>query len=514
MVRTLFDPRRHPHAASEQVLDSGALVLFFPGPRSVTGEDVLEFHVHGGPAVVRAVLTAISSCAKGPGSHRHVRYAEPGEFTRRAFLNDRLDLTQVEALGDTLTAETEQQRRLAVRGTAGGLSKRYEAWRQQLLRARAELEALIDFSEDQHLEDSPASLVSSVVAQITNLKRYITNQRDNAMRGELLRSGIKLALLGAPNVGKSSLMNCILGREAAIVSAEAGTTRDVIDTGIDIGGWHCRLGDTAGLRDETVPLAPDSVGDANGSRGHSTTVGVVEREGIRRAKRRARESDVVLVVLSVEKSGGDGGLELQMPSDVIATARSCSEEPHRIVVVVNKMDQLPAGGAAGLPPSWIERILEVFPGIQRDTIFGISCKSARESGSGQTDPGSVQVLLHGLQGIFAAITSPIVLDDHGASYAVAHPQHIASEWEEALGATERQRLLLDECLTHLDDFVSHAGRLEAAELDVVVAAEGLRAAAVCLAKITGTGEAGDVEEVLGVVFDKYRAPLPPLKREV
>ena len=282
-LRRLYKPHQQPSNAV--VLDSGALILYFPSPRTVTGEDLLELHVHGGPAVVKAVLEAIPQCIITPGWQ--VRYADPGEFTRRAFYNERLDLTQVEALGDVLSAETEQQRRLAVNGAENTLGTRYEEWRKMLLYARGELEALIDFSEDQHFDESPVEFLDSINGQILHLKRQIELHITNASKGELLRTGISLALLGAPNAGKSSLLNIIVGREAAIVSSEAGTTRDVVDVGVDIQGWLCRLGDTAGLRNDlsTTTVTPASV------------IGLVEKEGIRRAKARALQSDVIIAMI-------------------------------------------------------------------------------------------------------------------------------------------------------------------------------------------------------------------------
>lgn len=509
-MRTVFDPRGNPTKASDAVLDPGALVLFFPGPKSVTGEDVLEFHVHGGPAVVNSVLTAISH-AKGADSSTYVRYAEPGEFTKRAFLNGRLDLVQVESLADTLDAVTEQQRRLSVRGTTSGLSKRYEAWREQLLRARAELEALIDFSEDQHFDESPALLTSSVARQVLNLREEIRAQRENAMRGELLRDGINISLLGAPNAGKSSLMNCILGREAAIVSKEEGTTRDVIEVGLDIEGFYCRLGDMAGLRDDRDSLDIS----ATGRHGERLMVGEVEREGIKRAKSKALESDVVIVVLSVEKSGDEAGLALRMNADVMETAARCSQQRGNITVIVNKIDHLPTD-FPGIPEEWTKKILKCIPTLRRDRIFGISCKRVWEFMPDQTDPGRIQAFMKGLTEVFKDMTAPVAPQLQGSPDIPRQRNH--STWEESLGATKRQRLLLEDCLSHLDQFLCHAGRpereestgLEPPTMDVVVAAESLRAAADSLAKITGKGEAGDVEEVLGVVFEKYDVLFTPI----
>jgi tRNA modification GTPase len=278
-LRKLYSPHLPPSPST--LLDSGALVLYFPAPNTVTGENVLELHVHGGPAIVRAVLGAIPECVKVPRADssraRHsIRYAEPGEFTRRAFANNRMDLPQIESLGETLSATTEQQRKLSVRGTTSSLAVRYERWRMLLLAARGELEALIDFSEDQHFDESPALLCASVAEQVKSLRVQMEAHVANAVRGELLRSGISVALLGAPNAGKSSLLNRIVGRDAAIVSQEAGTTRDVVEVGVDLGGWLVKIGDMAGLRRAGL-VGPE-------------VVGAVEQEGIKRAKQRALES--------------------------------------------------------------------------------------------------------------------------------------------------------------------------------------------------------------------------------
>ena len=242
---------------------------------------MLELHVHGGPAVVRAVLSAIPQCAthvesSAASAVHSIRYAEPGEFTRRAFANNRMDLPQIESLGETLSASTERQRQISVRGTTSSLAVRYEQWRVLLLAARGELEALIDFSEDQHFDESPAQLCASVARQVQGLCTQIKAHVVNAVRGELLRNGISMALLGAPNAGKSSLLNCIVGREAAIVSQEAGTTRDIVEVSVDLGGWLVKIGDMAGLRRAGL-VGPD-------------IVGAVEQEGIKRAPRSERSS--------------------------------------------------------------------------------------------------------------------------------------------------------------------------------------------------------------------------------
>jgi tRNA modification GTPase len=505
----LYEPQKSP--SRDTILDSGALVLFFPGPKTVTGEDVLELHVHGGPAVVKAVLGAIPRCsaAKNELSSSSVTYAEPGEFTRRAFLNGRLDLTQIEALGDTLSATTEQQRRLSVRGVTGGLTKRYESWRHMLLSARGELEALIDFSEDQHFDESPVELASSVASQVRGLTREITAHITNAARGELLRNGISLALLGAPNAGKSSLLNRIVGREAAIVSAEAGTTRDVVEVGIDLGGWFCRLGDMAGIRVDRIEGHSGTQ-----SRGVSV-VGSIEQEGIKRAKERALQSDVVLVVLSLESDPQTGELALHMEPDVLTTARSIIEDSGCVVVIVNKMDRANESSRATLKGDWTREIVKAMPGLSRDHVFHISCKEAMQSPSTISDPGGIQILLDGLVRVFKDLTSAVTPTE-GAS---TNDEIDRSMWEESLGTNARQSTLLHECLRHLEQFLQSVGTtshgtaredINDEKIDIVVAAESLRLAASCLGKILGKGDASDVEEVLGVVFEKYVPFFRPL----
>lgn len=459
----------------------------------MTGEDVLELHIHGGPAVVKAVLDTIPKAISPESSSFYpLRYAEPGEFTRRAFYNNRLDLTQIEALGDVLSAETEQQRRLAVRGASTGLAKEYELWRKNLILAQGELEALIDFSEDQHFDESPKTLVRSVAIQVEQLRTRLSINIKNSSRGELLRNGINLALLGAPNAGKSSLLNRIVGREAAIVSSEAGTTRDVIEVGVDLGGFLCRFGDLAGLR-----MIPQSPGFPK--------VGEIEQEGMKRAKERALAADVVLVVLATE--------DLSRPNpEVLATLRSCDMARQRIIYVINKSDLLRDRGK-------VEKIRALFdaqryPGSEsaNTPVFVISCKEAEHlqerASTNSQDPGAIEGLLHGLVKVFSDMTSAEFPEGQVGS---ADP----SMWEQSLGASQRQRLLLQQSLHCLDTFLVEAGasvldrdNVDADEeseidIDVVVAAESLRSAADCLAKLTGRGESGNVEEVLGVVFEKY-----------
>jgi len=250
------------HPITKQALDQ-ALVLYFKAPATETGEDIAEFQLHGSRAVIAAMLDALAAI---PGC----RMAEPGEFARRAFHNGKLDLTAVEGLADLIDAETEGQRAQALLQASGALDKLYNGWRTELIQAQALVEAAIDFADEG---DVARDAVEQARACVIGLKRRIEGHLANAHRGEILRSGFKVILAGPPNAGKSSLLNALARRDAAIVSEEPGTTRDVIEVRLDLAGIPVIVSDTAGIRAAT---------------------GAVEQEGIRRTMARAEDADLVL----------------------------------------------------------------------------------------------------------------------------------------------------------------------------------------------------------------------------
>jgi tRNA modification GTPase len=259
--------------AAGEVLDR-AMVLWLPGPGSYTGEDCAELHLHGGLAVLSDVADALVVLGARP--------AEPGEFTRRAFLHGRIDLTEAEAVADLVDAETSAQRRQALRQLEGQLGALYRGWADRLVHLLAQQEALIDFPD----EDLPVEVEAAMGAEIAALGVEIGAHLDDGRRGERLREGLVFAVTGPPNVGKSTLVNALAGRDVAIVSAQAGTTRDVLEVRVVFGGVPVTLLDTAGLRD---------------------VVDGVEAEGVRRARARAAAADLVLAVTDARVPAGMAG---------------------------------------------------------------------------------------------------------------------------------------------------------------------------------------------------------------
>ena len=399
---------------SGEIIDE-ALALWFPGPNSETGEDTAELQLHGGRAVVAAVFAAL-------GRLDGLRPAEAGEFTRRAFENGRLDLTAVEGLADLIGAETEAQRRQAFRQMKGLLGHRAESWRTQLTEALALVEARIDFADES---DVPEDLIGPALAAARRLRDEIADVLAGAGRGERLRDGLVVAIAGPPNAGKSTLLNRIARREAAIVSPQPGTTRDVIEVHLDLDGYPVTLLDTAGIRDSDDP---------------------VEQEGVRRARERAAEADLVLWVVDAGQEGSANG----RPSLADIQGRAGAPGPDTWVVQ-NKSDM-------------VNTTLRSELKVTQSKQFLASAKTGE-----------------GIEALLEALSR------HVAAYFQAEP---------ALITRQRHRRALQETAAALDRALAEGAA--AGREDIV--AEELRLAARTLGRLTGRV---DVEDILDVIFRDF-----------
>jgi tRNA modification GTPase len=393
---------------SGEVIDE-ALALWFPGPKSETGEDIAELQLHGGRAVIAAVLAAL-------GRIDGLRPAEAGEFTRRAFENGQLDLTAVEGLADLIGAETEAQRRQAYRQLKGLLGDRAETWRARLIQALALVEARIDFSDEA---DVPEDLITPALNIARELRDEIAEALAGAARGERLRDGLLVAIAGPPNAGKSTLLNRIARREAAIVSPIPGTTRDVIEVHLDLNGYPVTVLDTAGIRDSDDP---------------------VEQEGVRRARQRASDADLILWVYDADD-----------PSARIRASAFSGPVVNRLVR--NKTDLM-------LPKQRNEYRNEFG---SSNIVFYLSATTGEE-----------------FDALFAQLAN------YAASYFGA---------ESPLISRERHRKALDSTKSALDRALAEGGR-ESEDL----VAEELRLAAQTLGRLTGRV---DVEDILDVIFRDF-----------
>jgi tRNA modification GTPase len=443
--RAAFRTIRHPHTG--EALDK-AVVLFFAAPKSETGEDVAEFQVHGGRAVVAAVLDAL-------GTIPECRMAEPGEFVRRAFLNGKLDLAEVEGLADLVDAETEAQRRQALAQSSGALSKLYEGWRADLVSAMALVEAAIDFSDEG---DVSSQAMSTAIAAIRRLVTQIEAHLADGRRGEILRDGFRVALLGAPNAGKSSLLNALARREAAIVSEEAGTTRDVIEVRLDLSGYPVIVSDTAGLRE---------------------AAGAIEREGIRRSLAAAGQADLVLWLV---EPGGEGAMHSAFAGtrESMHESSEVSRETAALVVTVHtKADLASTTGSEMQDPSPLGG-----EGGPKDRMRGqLQDSSPLTPALSSRGEGAIAISANTGQGLDALVARITAIAAERLSQQGGPPL-----------TQERHRALLGDCLSSLKDFQS--GDPDAPELR----AEDLRRAAHALGRITGRV---DVEDVLGEIFGRF-----------
>jgi tRNA modification GTPase len=417
VLTTLAGKLPAPRQASRRLLRDGAgqpvddaVVLWFPGSASATGEDVAEFHVHGGRAVLAALLAAISVIP-------NARAAEPGEFTRRAFENGKLDLTEAEGLDDLIHADTDRQRRQALRQLQGLLGDRARDWRERIIEASALIEAGIDFSDEG---DVPTELRAPAVKAIKALHDEIAEVLAAQGQAERLRDGLVVAIAGPPNVGKSTLINQLARREVAIVSPHAGTTRDVIEVQLDLDGYPVTVIDTAGIRETEDP---------------------VEQEGVRRAKARAEDADVVLWLVEGDQPVGG-------PRAVPTRKLAPGEIDFRggsVWVIRNKIDLVETGG----------------DGKSRE--IGISASR------GDGLPELIKALVRFAEVFFGTT-------------------------EGALVTRARQRDLLHQASDSL------RRSLELVEESEELAAEELRAASYALGRLLGRV---DVEDVLGAIFQKF-----------
>ncbi len=380
-------------ALAGETLDEAIVIVFAKGA-SFTGEEAAELHVHGATATIAAVLRALSDFPD-------LRIAEPGEFTRRALENGRLDLAQVEGLADLIEAETEAQRKQALRVLSGAVGAKAEAWRRDLIRAAALLEATIDFAD----EDVPVDVLPEVAALIAGVDADLRKQADGVSVAERIRDGFEVAIVGRPNAGKSTLLNALAGREAAITSEFAGTTRDVIEVRMDLGGIPVTLLDTAGLRDTEDP---------------------VESIGIDRAMERASQADLRIFLLD----GGDVPLVMAQADDLLVRGKADLggvKHPEQLAVsgrtgagidaLVAQVAQILAGRAMSAGVMTRER--------HRDAIVRAigameSAQSEVKNGSGRTEIAAEELrrAIRALDSLVGRVDVEDLLDEIFASFCI------------------------------------------------------------------------------------------------
>ncbi len=283
------------HPISKLLIDK-ALVIYFKAPNSFTGEDVVEFHVHGSPAVYKILYDALKSLS--------LSIAEPGEFSRRAFMNGKMDLTQAEGLADLIEAETEVQHRQALRQMEGELGKFYEDLRKEIINTMAFIEAYIDFPD----EDIPENITNNILKKVSDIRNKILSHLRNNKRGERIREGINVTIIGAPNVGKSTLMNYLSKRDVAIVSDIPGTTRDAIEAYLNINGYPVVITDTAGIRESSD---------------------IIEKEGVKRSKQRAKTSDIKIIMFDATSKPDHNIKQFIEKNDIVVVNKSDLAKPKR-----------------------------------------------------------------------------------------------------------------------------------------------------------------------------------------
>ena len=447
-------------------LDS-SLVLLFDGPKSFTGEDIVEIHSHGSRAVVQGVLSALDRLSSPP-FNMNIRAAERGEFTKRAYGTGKLGLVEVEALADLIVADTSYQRLQALRQLDGRLSDLYEGWRGELIKGLAHAEAVIDFGDDEDLDDDDLGVEDdlnsgqmgvwgNIRPKMQGLHDKMKKHLQDAQRGEILRDGVKVAIVGVPNAGKSSLLNLLADRDAAIVSPIAGTTRDIVEVTLDLGGVRCIISDTAGVRED------------------GSTDDIIEVEGIKRARKAAADSHVLVCMVD----STDEENEMIAINEILEDI-DVYENDRNVVLVRNKMDLLEPGADANANANAKENVEDEKTHLSPVAIqeqFEISC----ETNSG------VDNFISALTGKVLERVSLDKADDSGGPTAD----------EGAVITRARHRRHVELAANALDRFVMRSGQ---GYMALDMAAEELRLAASELGRITG---AVDVEDVLDVLFSDF-----------
>ena len=472
-VRKLYCP------TTGDLLDQ-ALVLWMPGPHSFTGEDVCELQVHGSRAVILGLfgaLRVLDDARAGKG----IRPADAGEFTHRAFDHGRMDLTEVEGLSDLLAAETPLQRKQALRQMEGHLSKQFEAWRKVLVKCLAHTEAVIDFGDDDREDDVDDEALHALMPLVRQLRNDIEFHLQDGGKGELVREGVRVALVGPPNAGKSSLLNLLAKRPAAIVSPIAGTTRDIVEVRMELGGVPCIVSDTAGLRDSTEDP--------------------IELEGIKRARDTFKRAQIKVFLSdgSDEQSlqSSTAMLNALLPSLSVAPSVSASAtlendgddgddfddiESYRVMIVRNKIDLQ-------------EKKQSLQPGSSTSTSSNSSSSSNNINTSGTImgfdSTTAMNATVYDISCVSGNGISALEEGLHTNISSLLQSDKVAEE--STLITRERHRRHLKICADHLDCFLYDSLLMDSA-------AEELRLAALELGKVTGRV---DVEELLDVIFRDF-----------
>jgi tRNA modification GTPase len=449
---------RNPDPLADNEIIDEALALWFPAPHSETGEDVAELQLHGGRAVIAAVLAAL-------GRIEGLRPAEAGEFTRRAFENGKLDLTAVEGLADLVMAETQGQRRQAFRQMKGLLGGRAETWRQRLIQALALVEARIDFSDEADVQNSAHdNLLAPALIIARELETEIAAALADGGRGERLREGLVVAIAGPPNAGKSTLLNLLAKREAAIVSPYAGTTRDVIEVHLDLAGWPVTLLDTAGIRDTEDP---------------------VELEGVRRARERAAAADLVLWVVDSRDSPNFGAAATANEAE--STGKAESRPPTWLIRnkidLIERQTQRSEPGLLDIATS--EAVFDPNKLLKNMVKNELTHKT-------ESEPVKTELVFK-----LSAVTGEGF--DRLLAQLARHAEGFLAGAEQAVVTRERHRRALEDVLATLRR--ARGGELGGEDLLAQeLLAEELRIAARALGRLTGRV---DVEDILDVIFRDF-----------